>query len=76
VHSINVLAIVCDGAGQEASIYGKATVDGTGSVFYRIKVRDLGEPGVGRDTYWILLGTGYTSGDKTLEGGNVQIHRN
>jgi hypothetical protein len=75
VHSINVLAIVCDGLGTEASIYGQATVEGSGNFLYRIKVRDLGEPGVGRDTYWILLANGYTSGERVLEGGNVQIHR-
>jgi uncharacterized repeat protein (TIGR01451 family) len=75
VHSINVLAIVCDGLGEEASIYGQATIDGSGSFFYRIKVRDRGEPGAGTDTYWMLLQTGYTSGDQVLRGGNVQIHR-
>jgi hypothetical protein len=75
VHSINVMAIVCDGPGLEASIYGQATINGAGSFFYRIKVRDLGEPGAGFDTYWILLETGYTSGEQTLEGGNVQIRR-
>jgi hypothetical protein len=73
VHSINVLAITCDGA-NEASIYGQATVDGSGSHFYRIKVRDRGEPGI-LDTYWIILSNGYDSGDKRLQGGNVQIHR-
>ena len=75
VHSINVLAIVCDGPGQEASIYGQTTINGAGSFFYRIKVKDLGEPGVEFDKYWILLQTGYTSGEQTLEGGNVQISR-
>jgi hypothetical protein len=75
VHSINVLAIVCDGLGEEASIYGQATIDGAGSFFYRIKVKDLAESGIGQDTYWILLQTGYTSGEQTLEGGNVQISK-
>ena len=75
VHSINVLSIVCDGPGDEASIYGQATINGAGPFFYRIKVKDLGEPGVGFDKYWILLQTGYTSGEQTLEGGNVQIHK-
>jgi hypothetical protein len=75
VHSINVLAIVCDGLGQEASIYGQATIGGAGSFFYRIKVKDLGDPGVGQDTYWILLQSGYNSGEQVLEGGNVQIRR-
>jgi hypothetical protein len=72
VHSISVLAIVCEGT-MEASIYGQATIDGSGSFFYRIRVTDMGEPGVGTDTYWILLGNGYDSGEQPLEGGNVQI---
>jgi Bacterial Ig-like domain (group 1)/Beta-propeller repeat len=74
VHSINVLAIVCQGTTQ-ASIYGQATINGSGSFFYRINVRDLGEPGVGKDTYWILLQNGYNSGEHKLEAGNVQIRR-
>ena len=53
-----------------------ATVNGSGPFYYRIEVRDLGEPGVGTDTYWILLETGYNSGDQTLRGCNVQIRRN
>lgn len=73
-HSIDVLAIVCEGTIQ-ASIYGQATIDGAGSFFYRITVKDLGEPGVGHDTYGILLGNGYASDEQTLEGGNVQIRR-
>jgi hypothetical protein len=75
VHSINVLAVTCDAPGKEASVYGEATVDGAGSFFYRIKVRDLEELGRGHDTYWILLSNGYDSGDKVLQGGNVQISR-
>ena len=65
---------MCEGT-TEASIYGHATIDGAGSFFYRISVKDLGEPGVGQDTYGILLGNGYASGEQTLEGGNVQIRR-
>ena len=74
VKALSVLAIVCEGVNQ-ASIYGQATINGLGLFFYRINVKDAGEPGVGVDTYWILLQTGYTSGQQTLEGGNVQIHR-
>jgi hypothetical protein len=74
VKSLNVLAVVCEGSTQ-ASIYGQATIDGSGSFFYRINVRDVAEPGAGVDTYWILLQNGYTSGQQTLEGGNVQIRR-
>jgi hypothetical protein len=74
VKAINVLAIVCQGSTQ-ASIYGQATINGSGSFFYRINVKDLGEPGVGRDTYWILLQNGYNSGEHTLAAGNIQIRR-
>jgi hypothetical protein len=74
VHAITVMAIVCDGTTQ-ASIFGQATIDGAGSFFYRIRVKDLGEPGVGQDTYGLLLQTGYNSGEQVLQGGNVQIRR-
>jgi len=69
-----VLAIVCQGSTQ-ASIYGQAKINGSGSFFYRINVKDLAEPGVGIDTYWILLQTGYNSGEHILQGGNIQIRR-
>jgi hypothetical protein len=74
VNSINVLAVVCQGTTQ-ASIYGQATINGAGSFFYRINVQDLGEPGMGKDTYSILLDNGYSSGQRTLQGGNIQIRR-
>jgi CSLREA domain-containing protein len=73
VHSINVLAVVCSADRTEATIFGQATIDGSGSFDYRIRVKDAGEPGTS-DQYGILLSTGYFSGDQTLEGGNVQIH--
>jgi len=73
----NVLAVVCDGT-TRASIFGEATIDGQGTHVYRIDVQDLGEPGVGSDTYRMrivrLVGL-YDSGEQTLLGGNVQIHR-
>jgi hypothetical protein len=74
VHSINVLAVVCiavDG-GKQATLYGEATIDGSGTHPYRIQVEDLSEGG-SSDTYWILL-TLYNSGRHTLEGGNITIH--
>jgi hypothetical protein len=74
MHSINVQAIVCEGE-TEASIYGQATINGSGSFIYRIHVRDLGDPGMGSDTYGLLLSNGYNSGDQVLIGGNVHIHR-
>jgi hypothetical protein len=75
VHSISVRAVVCTTVGtKQAQIYGEATIDGSGSYNYRIDVKDVAEPGVGQDTYRITLQTGYDSGERTLEGGNVQIH--
>jgi hypothetical protein len=74
VKSLTVLVLVCE-APRQASIYGQASINGSGSSFYRINVQDLAEPGTGSDTYSILLQNGYTSGQQTLEGGNVQIRR-
>jgi hypothetical protein len=85
VKSIEVLAIVCEESpeptsmdgmapGQTATIYGRATVDGEGSFFYRIRVMDNGEPGRD-DMYGIIVSNGYASGDNVLQGGNVQIRR-
>lgn len=72
MESINVQATVCVVTTQ-ADIFGEATIDGSGSFSYRISIKDLGEPGKGMDTYSILLQTSYSSGEQTLEGGNVQI---
>lgn len=78
VHSIDVDAVVCsaDKADKKsASIFGDATVNGSGSVKYRIDLKDNGEPGR-NDTYRIRTSDGYDSGEQTLEaGGNVQIHK-
>ena len=73
VHSIDVRSVVCRPNGTQASIFGKATVDGSGSFDYRIDLTDLSEPG-SSDTYRIRLSNGYDSGEKTLSGGNVQLH--
>jgi hypothetical protein len=76
-HSTDVLVIVCDEDGQRAQIYGLGEVNGLGPFFYRVIVRDLGEPGSapGPDTYQIIT-TAYASGPESnpLEGGNIQIH--
>ncbi len=74
LHSIDVRAVVCSEDGLSASIFGTATIDGAGSVDYRIDVTDNGEPGR-NDTYQIRLSNGYDSGVQTLVGGNVQIHK-
>jgi uncharacterized protein (DUF2141 family) len=74
VKSTQILALFCPSSTQ-ATIFGIATIDGQGTHLFKIDVEDLGEPGVGADTYRILLDTLYDSGENTLEGGNVQIHK-
>jgi len=74
VHSINVQAVVCSRDGKSASIFGQATINGSGTFDYRIDVTDNGEPGAGSDTYRIRLSNGYDSGTQVLEGGNIQLH--
>jgi Mg-chelatase subunit ChlD len=74
VHSINVQAVVCSRDGKSVSIFGQATINGSGTFDYRIDVTDNGEPGAGSDTYRIRLSNGYDSGTKVLEGGNIQLH--
>jgi hypothetical protein len=75
----NVLVVTCSFVDRtQATIFGYATVDGAGSYLYRIDVKDLGEPGVGVDTYRFRLEppSTYDSGEQILRGGNVQIHKN
>ena len=74
VHSINVSAVVCGADGKQASIFGQATINNAGSYVYQIDLRDKGEPGT-NDTFRIRLSNGYDSGERTLAGGNVQIHK-
>jgi hypothetical protein len=67
--------VVCDTSDPtHATIFGDATIDGSGSHPFRIDVRDVAEPGKGVDTYRMQVDA-YDSGEHTLEGGNVQIHR-
>jgi hypothetical protein len=83
VNTIDVAAVTCSDDRTEASIFGRATVNGAGSYEYEIDMRDTGEPGVGGDSYRILIAgvpTGmppapatYDSGTHTLKGGNIQI---
>ena len=74
VHSTDVLSVTCTAEQQSASIFGTATINGAGSVNFRIDVTDNGEPGAESDTYRIRLSSPYDSGTQTLEGGNVQVH--
>jgi hypothetical protein len=69
-----VTAVACSADGMSASIFGTATIDGSGPNTYRIDVTDFAEPGRA-DTYRIRLSNGYDSGIQTLaSGGNIQLH--
>jgi hypothetical protein len=75
--ALTVQAVVCDEDEMTAEIYGTGSVDGSGSYEYRISLDDEGEPGT-NDKYGIVIGAslpfpGYASGDRQLEGGNIQI---
>jgi hypothetical protein len=74
VQSIELTATTCSDDLTMATIFGRATVDGAGSFTFRIDVTDQGEPG-SNDSYGIILSDGYASGQKRLQGGNVQIHK-
>jgi Big-like domain-containing protein/beta-propeller repeat-containing protein len=74
VHSINLTATTCSNDRTSATIFGTATIDGSGSHVFRIDVSDMGSPGA-NDSYGIILDTGYASGQRWLQGGNVTIHK-
>jgi hypothetical protein len=71
VHSIDITAVTCTPDRTSASIFGDATINGSGKHVFRIDVTDVN--GV-NDTYGIMLDTGYVSGQHTLMGGNITIH--
>jgi hypothetical protein len=68
VVSTELTATTCNQMRTEASIFGKATIDGAGSHNFRIDVTD------GPDSYGIILDTGYASGQHPLSGGQITIH--
>ena len=76
VKSTQILATTCttDTQPQTASIFGRATIDGSGDFVFRIDVADGGNGG-SNDSYGIMLSDGYTSGQQPLQGGNVNIHK-
>ena len=75
VHSIDIIATTCNATFTEASIFGDATIDGSGMWVFRIDVVDSSVTG---DRYRIrvMTMTGlYDSGDQPLKGGNITIHK-
>jgi hypothetical protein len=73
VKSTVLTAIVV--TGTHARIFGKATINGSGSYDFVVDVDDLGEPGIGVDKFGIQISNGYNAGPALLSGGNIQIHR-
>jgi hypothetical protein len=66
-------AVRCSDDRTSAEIYGTGAVNGVDGYEYRIRLHDGGEPS-SDDRYEILIPlAGYYSGDRTLDGGNVQI---
>jgi len=74
VNSIRLIATTCSSDLKSATIYGTATINGTGTHVFRIDVTDMGTSGA-NDSYGIILDTGYVSGQKQLGGGNITIHK-
>lgn len=68
MRSISIDALVC--SGDDATIYGRARVNGDEQGF-RIDLHDGGNHR--RDSYRIVLSSGYDSGTRTLRGGNVRV---
>lgn len=75
VHSIELTAMTCSDDLTSGTIFGRATIDGSGDFVFRIDVTDQGSGGSG-DSYGIMMSDGYASGQRPLEGGNVTIHKN
>jgi hypothetical protein len=54
-------------------VFGNAEINGVGTT-YRIDINDLGDSGIGADTFQIQTGSGYSTGG-TLAAGNVKVHK-
>lgn len=72
VKSTEVLAVLCASDQKSATIYGTASINQSGSYYFRIDVTDGGDSAI-LDTYRIRLSTGYDSGAHNLESGNIKI---
>ena len=74
LRSTELLATTCtlNSTPQRATIWGKATIKGSGDVSFRIDVTDGGEHGT-NDTYGITTSGGYSSGQQPLETGDIRI---
>jgi hypothetical protein len=71
LHSTELTATTCSEDLHSATIFGRATIDGSGDYVFRIDVTDNDKD----DTYGIIVSNGYGSGQQPLQGGNVTIHK-
>ena len=74
--SKELLATTCtlNATPQSATIWGTATVKGSGDFSFRIDVTDAGKHGT-NDTYGITTSDGYSSGQQPLETGDIKIDK-
>jgi len=73
VDSTTILATTCSDDRTTASIFGRATIDGSGDHVFRIDMVDGSQSGTD-DRYGISLDNGYMSGLQPVSGGNIVIH--
>jgi lysophospholipase L1-like esterase len=73
LRSLSVDAVTCSTDASRASVFGKAKLNGTGSVEYRIDIQ-VAAWERGKDTYRIRLSNGYDSGAQQIHHGDVDIH--
>src|SRR5207244_6029161 len=73
VKAVTVEVVICHPNEGSAELYGHASVDGSETLYeYQIKLKDAGQGNNPEDMYGIVVGA-YASGDRPLEGGNVNI---
>jgi hypothetical protein len=70
--STSVDAVTCSADATQASVFGRAKLNGAGSVEYRIDVH-LAAWEWGKDTYRIRLSNGYDSGAQPIRHGDLDI---
>lgn len=73
VDSTTILATTCSDDRTTASIFGRATIDGSGDHLFRVDMVDGSQSGA-NDLYGISLDNGYMSGLQPVGGGNIVIH--
>jgi hypothetical protein len=73
LRSLSLDTMTCDAAGSVVTVTGKASVNGVGSLQYRIEVQ-LAASEQGRDTYRIRLSNGYDSGAEPIRHADFNLH--